>query len=385
MATAPLPRPTIWQLSKKQIDATLGKLGHRLNKPLVGEEIVLTPTPTDTRWPVPANAAALPPAFLEGLAHILAEVQPNNLRQMLYHLADASVAWHGTVVKGTRVFVPSLPYPRLEMEFAGTFLLRQLRRHRPVVLQAGPVGLAFDSWSGNYFHWMAEVLPRLLVLRQAQPDCVVLLPGLTPPDYVRQTVAALGFKYTYALTPGELVAVPDLWVAALPGRTGYILPELVREGRATIIAYLSAGFYPARQATRRLYVSRRRQQWRQLTNEEAVEAILVRYGFETIYFEDMTFAQQVQTMYEAAVFIGIHGANMTNVHFMTPGTHAIEMMSNTYLNPSYLAMADSLGVNYWLVPSMLGSPPEVQHNYADITADLVLVEQVVRKVCGGDS
>ena len=66
---------------------------------------------------------------------------------------------------------------------------------------------------------------------------------------------------------------------------------------------------------------------------------------------------------------------------MTPGSHAIEMMSNTYVNPSYLSMADSIGVYYSLVPSTLGSPLEVEHNYADITADPALVEQVIRPLC----
>ncbi|WP_460501777.1 glycosyltransferase family 61 protein, partial [Hymenobacter agri] len=169
-----------------------------------------------------------------------------------------------------------------------------------------------------------------------------------------------------------------------PGRHGYMLPELVREVREAVMQHLRGSLDPARRATRRLYVSRSRQSWRQLTNEPEVVAVLQRYGFETIYFEEMSFAEQVRTMYEAAVFIGIHGANMTNILFMTPGTHAIEMMSDTYVNPSYLSMADSIGVHYSLVPSMLGSPLEVEHNYADITADPVLVEQVVRRVCSAE-
>ena len=43
---------------------------------------------------------------------------------------------------------------------------------------------------------------------------------------------------------------------------------------------------------------------------------------------------------------------------MTPGSHAIEIMSHTYLNPSYLLMANSIGVDYSLVSSTQSSPPE---------------------------
>ncbi|NVO32124.1 glycosyltransferase family 61 protein [Hymenobacter lapidiphilus] len=380
MATKPLPRPTLWQRTKKLVDRTLGTVGGTLSKPPQAEELEVAPAPVAARQPLPANADMVPPVFLEGFAEIFAEIRPN-FRQVVYRLRDARVAWHGTALKGLRVFLPSLPQPRMEMEFAGTFLLRQLKSRAIPLLQTNPVGLAFDSWSGNYFHWIAEVLPRLALLRRVQPNCVLLLPGPRPPEYITRTVSALGFTRTHVVSPGELVTVPDLWVAARPGRHGYMVPELVREVREAIMASLAPHLDPARRATRRLYVSRSRQGWRQLTNEAQVVAVLERYGFETIYFEDMSFVEQVRTMYEAAIFIGIHGANMTNILFMTPGSHAIEMMSNTYVNPSYLAMADSIGVSYSLVPSTLGSPLEVEHNYADITADPALVEQVIRPLC----
>ena len=300
---------------------------------------------------------------------------------MVYRLRDARVAWHGTVVKGLRVFLPSLPQPRMEMEFAGTFLLRQLRSRPASLPQSNAIGLAFDSWSDNYFHWIAEVLPRLALLRRIQSDCVILLPGPQPAEYITRTVSALGFKHTCVISYGEMVQIPELLVAVRPGRHGYMVPALVRETREAVMQSLAAQLDPTRRATRRLYVSRSRQKWRQLTNEAEVVAVLKRYGFETIYFEEMTFVEQVSTMYEAAIFIGIHGANMTNILFMTPGSHAVEMMSDTYINPSYLSMADSIGVNYSLVPSALGSPPEVEHNYADITADPALVEQIVKDLC----
>jgi len=351
-----------------------------LSQPPPAKEIEIAPIPVNAVGPLPVNAEMLPEVFLKGFADIFAEIQPN-LRQVVYQVRNVQVAWHGTVVQGLRVFVPSLPQPWMELEFAGTFLLRQLKRRKVPMLMEGPVGLAFDSWSGNYFHWIAEVLPRLALLRKVQPDCVVLLPGPNPPEYITQTVKALGFERTYAVAPGELVQVPDLWMAVRPGRHGYMVPELVREVREALMARLMPHFDPSKKATRRLYVSRSRQKWRQLTNEEEVVAVLKRYDFEVIYFEDMTFVEQARTMYEAAIFIGIHGANMTNILFMTPGSHAIEMMSNTYVNPSYLSMASSIGVKYSLVPSTLGSPPEVEYNYADITADPALVEAVVGPLC----
>ncbi|WP_460500011.1 hypothetical protein, partial [Hymenobacter agri] len=208
MATAPLPRPTWWQRTKKIVDRTLGRAGQALSAPPRAEEIEIAPAPTAARLPQPYNADMVPPVFLNGFAEIFAEIQPN-FRQVVYRLRQAQVAWHGSVLKGLRVFVPSLPQPWMEMELAGLFMLRQLRSRPVAQLAAGPVGLAFDSWSGNYFHWIAEVLPRLALLRKVQPDCVLLLPGPKPPEYVLSTVAALGFRRTYVLAPGELAPVAD--------------------------------------------------------------------------------------------------------------------------------------------------------------------------------
>lgn len=324
----------------------------------------------------------MPAAFQQGFADTYAEVLPN-LRELVYRLRHVRVAWHGAVLKGLRVFLPSLPQPWMEPEFTGLFLLRQLRS-RPVPAQAaGPAGLVFDSWSGNYFHWMAEALPRLALLRKVSPDCVVLLPGPKPPTYITETVRALGFGRTHVLMPGELAPVTELVLPVRPGRHGYLVPGLVRDVREAIIGYYAELLRAARPASRRVYVSRSRQQWRFLTNETEALALLACYGFETVYFEDLSFAEQVRTMYETDVLVGIHGANMTNLLFMTAGSHVLEMMSPTYVNPSYLSMAQSVDIHYWLVPSLLGSPLNVEHNYADITADLAELEHVLRQACAG--
>ncbi|GAB2958284.1 hypothetical protein GCM10027048_26510 [Hymenobacter coalescens] len=380
MATPPRPRPTAYQRAKRVVDRYLGVVGQAVSSPLTAEEHELAPIPTDAQCPAPANTAMVPADFTRTYHETFAEVTPN-FRQVIHRIQDVNVAWHGSVVKGLRVFVPSLPQPHMETELTGFFLLRQLKRRRVPELEAGPVGLAYDSWSGNYFHWIAEVLPRLALLRKLQPDCVVLLPGPKPPEYITRTVSALGFARTFVIQPGELVHVRDLWMPARPGRHGFMVPSLTKEVHDAVIGSLQAQLDPARRATRRVYVSRNRQQWRHLTNEPEVLAVLQRYGFETVYFEEMSFVEQVRTMYETAIFIGIHGANMTNVLFMNPGTHAIEMLSETYINPSYLSMASSIGVTYSVVPSKLGSPPNVEHNYADITADPALVEQVIRPLC----
>jgi capsular polysaccharide biosynthesis protein len=109
--------------------------------------------------------------------------------------------------------------------------------------------------------------------------------------------------------------------------------------------------------------------------------LLTEYGFETVYFEKLSFVEQVCLMQETKVFIGIHGANMTNVHYMPVGGHVVEILSDDYINLSYLYMSNSAGLNYYIVPSTVSSPPEVFHTYADIITDVNLVEAVIKPIC----
>jgi hypothetical protein len=366
----------MWYQLKKKIDYGLGVVGRSISKPIETTQYELVAAPEAVVAKPPANMAMLPDIFKRSISRPL--TCPG---QIVYRLQNANVAWHGSVVKGLRVFVPSLPYPFLESELSGTFLLRQLRSHKKPEL-SGTVGLVFDQWSiGNYFHWMAEVLPRLALLRKFQPDCTVLVPGPKPHEFILQTVKAFGFDKIYIMSPGEIVQIPDLLVAALPGFQGYITPSLVRESRDTILSKLGAPALLKRRATRRIYISRSLQSWRQLTNEAEVVALLTSYGFETIHFEKLSFVEQVCLMQETHIFIGIHGANMTNVLYMQPGGHVIEMLSDGYINLSYLYMSNSVGLNYSIVPSTVGSPPEVFHTYADITTDINLVEAVIKPLC----
>jgi hypothetical protein len=364
-----------WYQLKKRLDYSLWFIGRNISKPIEAEEYELVAAPEVVVKP-PANMAMLPDVFKREISRPLS--CPG---QIIYQLRDANVAWHGSVVKGLRVFVPSLPYPFLEPELSGTFLLRQFARRKKPEL-SGVVGLVFDQWSiGNYFHWMAEVLPRLALLRKFQPDCTVLVPGPKPHEFIIQTVRAFGFDKIHVMSPGEILQIPNLLVAALPGSQGYITPSLVRESRDTVLSKLVPRALIDKKATRRIYVSRSLQSWRQLTNEAEVVALLTEYGFETVYFEKLSFVEQVCLMQETKVFIGIHGANMTNVLYMPVGGHVVEILSDDYINLSYLYMSNSAGLNYYIVPSTVSSPPEVFHTYADIITDVNLVEAVIKPIC----
>ena len=94
----------------------------------------------------------------------------------------------------------------------------------------------------------------------------------------------------------------------------------------------------------KIFVSRKSKS-RQLSNQKEVEALFGRYGFKTIYFEDLTTSQQRSSMANARFVAGFHGAGLTNLIACRPGTAVLEL-SGDRCTAAYAKMAHGLGLRY---------------------------------------
>jgi len=175
----------------------------------------------------------------------------------LYLLDNVRVSWQGVVFRNLRLFEPSVPLEE-KPGFQGSFLLRQWWGKKPQVrLPAGEViGLAHVLYAvGNYYHWLIDSLPRLLLLQRYYPGCQLLVPAPVP-GYVRQTAQMFGYEQLVPLEEGAIAVVPRLAMpdyTAAPGRQD---AALVKQVRQVILQTLRL---TGTTASRRLYVSRGRQ------------------------------------------------------------------------------------------------------------------------------
>ena len=71
-----------------------------------------------------------------------------------------------------------------------------------------------------------------------------------------------------------------------------------------------------------IYVSRQQEKRRRrrVVNNDALEKCLKRYGFETIFCENLSFEEQMNLFYNADFVLGPHGAGLTNIVFCRPQT-----------------------------------------------------------------
>ncbi|RZK29733.1 MAG: glycosyltransferase family 61 protein [Hymenobacter sp.] len=348
---------------------------------MAGETVEILPSISNLSPALPANVAQLPPPLAQFFSE-KAEWGP----RYLHVLQQVCVSWHAVIFKNFRLFLPGLAAPHWEVYYNNSYLLKQwLGSMVSATDSSQPMALVHDQWTrGNYYHWMVDALPRLLALRKFYPDAVVIMPAPMP-GYVQQTARLLGFEHFFLLEERQVLNVQTLLVPEHVAPLGYHNPLILRQLRVEITSkLLPANAQPV--PTRRIYVSRSRQEVRRLSNEVEVVKLLQLYDFESVYFEELSFTEQVLLMQNTAVLMGVHGANLVNLMFLPAGSHVIELVNEdkflklanaNFENLIYSRMSSSLDLPYFVIPcrTLSGLPPA---NNADVEVTLADVEQFLQ-------
>lgn len=179
--------------------------------------------------------------------------------------------------------------------------------------------------SYNYYHWLTECLPRLVIAVEGQDlPTRLLLPGSMDIGFVNESLAA--FPEVTPVYIGRW-SVAKIGRAALPSRLApdqFHNPETIHAVASRLRRTFRWAADPDR-AHERIYISRARDGRRHVSNEHEVTAMLSEYGFATVYPAEMTLAEQVSYASTARCMIGLHGAGLTNMMFMAPGGSVLEI------------------------------------------------------------
>lgn len=198
-----------------------------------------------------------------------------------------------------------------------------------------------DDLSGNYFHWLTDVLPKLLAWQNTGEACrQVLLPQeLLSKPYVNESLAQLGFQAIVFNRPH--LQVRDLIVIGPTAPTGNFRSSLLNELRHQISGQR------CNKSEHSLYVSRADAAKRFLVNEAQLDPILESQNIQSVQLEGRSLAEQIELFSSCRLLIGLHGAGLTNMLWMPDGGHVIEIRrKGDNHNNCYFAMSNSLGHRY---------------------------------------
>lgn len=217
--------------------------------------------------------------------------------------------------------------------------------------ESGVYSTIQSPYTGNYFHWLLESLPRLHSLA-LWGEPITLLMSETLGEFQRAMLAmCLPENLTLRYVGEEWLQVEQFVLPSFLTRQwdfAYLPYDHLRATRNRILA--AHGLTLDQGGSRRLYISRAKARVRQVVNEDEVVRLLRQQGFEVVYLEELAFADQVRLLHDAAIVVAPHGAGLANLLFA--GRIPVVEFVTQVATPVYFFLALALGQRYHSLDSL---------------------------------
>jgi hypothetical protein len=179
--------------------------------------------------------------------------------------------------------------------------------------------------SSSYWHWLIEDLPAVIFLTNHYPNSEILI-AKDAPKYVIDFLVSL--KVNYRMIQGPVLVNSLVFVGK--GRdSGWPHPTDIE------VLKNHGPFLDAKQKTtgKRIYISRRAAK-RSPINEEQVEVLFRKYGFEIVKTENLELLKEITLISQANILAGVHGAGLANMVWLEPGSRVIDIANVNYWTES---------------------------------------------------
>lgn len=232
---------------------------------------------------------------------------------------------------------------------------------------------------GNYYHWMTDLLPRLLLIRKSNPrdvDRQAIILHHPPAAYEADTLALLNIpaRHIVRLKPFETVPADCLIVADYYDNTGgfprwkrHLLDEFKQQAGVTCATD---------EPCDKIYLFRGNQRKRRLIGEDRLVEVLKERGFRIIDPQHLSLSEQIERVARAKVVVALHGAALTNLIFCREGTQVVELRSTINPPEHYAHLAETYRLRFETV----SVPPEQSQRTPHLAnkQNLVLSDQNIR-------
>ncbi len=205
----------------------------------------------------------------------------------------------------------------------------------------------------SYYHLLIEGVPQVLLALDAYPDAKVLV-RRNHSKLLESILSYFGIGENSVLqadgpvTVGRAVLVPR-WV------NGGFVPR----GDVAVLKNALENRVRNVDGTLKIYISRAHSPNRRLVGESELEKRLVEIGFNVLYFEDMSFSEQMDAVHGASMVVAPHGAGLSNLIAARSGTRVVELLSENWFNTCYAKLAVQMGLSY----RFISTEPDVSGNY----------------------
>ena len=312
--------------------------------------------------PAYANLSDVVPRWRSEQENILYRGHASLPQAHLIEVSNAILFANGRIMTaGGSVIMETLHNGKLDEE-PNLEPLRQEDRLTMVLRKPG------DS---NYGHWLLEICPRVREFQEHYPEndwMVAISPG--PANLMNIMVECLA---NAGVSPDRIMRFEGspTRFRRLAFITSNSIHSHTHDPGAVAFMRRILKVPAANKGFKRLFVAREQGIRRHLLNEEAVAAALHEAGFETVYPERLSLAEQVATFSKASVVVGVCGAALTNLMFAPRDCKTLCLQPNHGHEFFFWDIANILGQPFSFLFGDASDPVKAGHS--DFSVDINLL------------
>jgi len=177
----------------------------------------------------------------------------------------------------------------------------------------------------GFFHWMMDSLPKVIVAEGCGFTGCYLIPSPSTAPWAKESLAILGISPDRIIlrTESDIRAQRLFIPTYFSGYNAHHNAAFMKIYRDAIRQALQLD---QRHARERILIARKpAAKVRRIINQEEVAQTAAAFGFQPLYFEDLSLREQLQRALSAEAMIGAHGSGLCHSLFMDQGSTLIEL------------------------------------------------------------
>ena len=235
-----------------------------------------------------------------------------------------------------------------------------------------------SKWSNNYYHFTVDCLGRAMIASKYF--------DLNWFDHILVKNLNISYVSEYLLKFNSLTVDTKKYMQ-LNSRQAYICDELYVPSYAAPLGSCSleiSNFLNENMSFSRvnpgadkskIFIGRRG--GRAISNQEEISSEIKKFGFETIYLEDLSVLDQIHLFNNAKTIIAPHGAALTNLIYQKNSAKVFELFPSYYVNPLFfrICLLNSHTYNYFVSDSVSSDgnfyiPKEILIKYINLVSSV---------------
>ena len=205
--------------------------------------------------------------------------------------------------------------------------------------------IVFDAKSGlNVFHFYNDILVKIFVAEEDFHSYPLLIS--------EQLFNSKLFQFYYQFEKINKLQ----WIIVPEGSYTFIKEAVLIKAKEydahklkSIVDLAHAKLGIDHKGGLRLFVNRKENAGRYISNFSELEPVLLKHGFVILYLEDLSIEEQISYCSSATVIAGVHGAGLTNMIFAYKNNpNIIEISPADFIPTHYYWLAHEFGFSYKL-------------------------------------